>query len=69
MAERAFGVDEERWPGNREHGDRSFKAILPPVDLSCSNPGFGRFGLEHALEGSGIGILDGLGIDLSLIHI
>ena len=62
MAERALGVDQEGWPANQGHGVWIIEASLPLPIASCSDPGFGGFGLVHALEGSGIGILDGLGV-------
>ena len=65
MAERALGLDEEGWPDNRGHGDWAVEAMLPPVAVSFLGPGFGGFGLVHALERSGIGILDGLGVNKS----
>ena len=63
MAERALGLDEEGWPSNRRsYGDRSFQAIFPPIAVVCLAPGFGSFGLVHALEGARCGVLDGLRI-------
>ena len=62
MAERALGMDQEGLPANQGHGVWAVESSLPLPTASCSDPGFGGFGLVHALEGSGVGILDGLGV-------
>ena len=65
MAERALGLDRRVGQTIGAMGIWAVGDSLPRAVLGGLGPGFGGFGLVHALEGAGIGILDGLGVNKS----